>query len=217
MPFRGGVVPQHFSQQRGQGGRRHRRRQEVEPGSATRLLIAQGLLHRTHEPRPALQLAPEGRRLQAVGIVEIEHGRLGQDVDAAEACRMLRIALDFGRPPHMAFDQNRHRRPAEGNRAGEVERPARDDVLGLTDVGDDRFRGLFGAGADTRQRQRGAHQLEEVAASFRVIPLRGLIRKLPMQVVAEVRRIGQLPEAAPVQAAVGAGKAGFDGGKVHIS
>ena len=38
-----------------------------------------------------------------------------------------------------------------------------------------------------------------------------------MQVLAELRRIGQLAEAAPVQAAVGAGQTGSDGSKVHIS
>ena len=57
---------------------------------------------------------------------------------------MLGIALDLGRPPHMAFDQNRHGAyAAERNRAGEEQRTARDDVLGLTDVGDDGFGGCL--------------------------------------------------------------------------
>ena len=56
---------------------------------------------------------------------------------------MLGIALNLGRSPHMAFDQNRHCRAAERNRAREVERPPRNDVFGLTDVGDDGFGGCL--------------------------------------------------------------------------
>ena len=217
VPLRAGVVAQDFPQQRGERGRRNRRRQEMNAGAGTSLLVAQRLLHGADEPRPSPHLAAEVDRLCPIGVVEIEDRGLRQDVGAAEACRMLWVALDFGRPPHMAFDQNRHGRAAERNRAGEVERPSRNDFLRLPDVRDDGFGGLFGAGAHTRQRQRGAHQLEEVAASFRVVPFRGLIRELPVQVVAEFRRVGQLAEAAPIEAAVGAGETGFDGGKVHIS
>ena len=69
---------------------------------------------------------------------------------------------------------------------------------------------LLGAGADARKRQRGAHQLQEVAAPFRIVPLGRLLGKLAMQVLAELRRVGQLAEAAPVQASVRAGEAGFE-------
>ena len=114
---------------------------------------------------------------------------------------MLWVALDLGRTTHMALDQHRLCDTGERNGAGEEQRAARDEVLGLAHVGDDRLGGLLGARADAGKGQRRAHQLQELTAALRVIPLGRLFRKFPVQILAESRRVGQLSEAAPIQAA----------------
>ncbi len=215
MPGGARIVPQDASKHVGHRRGRHRRGQEVETGAAAPFLTAEGLLHGRDERRPAAHFGAERDRLCPIRIVEIEDRRLRHDIRGAEAGGMLGITFNLGRSPHMAFDQNRHCCTAEGNCAREVERPPRNDVFRLTDVGDDGFWGLLGAGPDARQRERGAHQLEEVTASFRIVPFRGLVREFPVQVVAEFRRVSQLAEAAPIQAAVGTGEARFNGSKVH--
>ena len=101
------------------------------------------------------------------------------------------------------------------HRRREEQRPARDDLLGLPDVRDDVFFGLAGAGADAGERERRAHQLQELAAAGRVGELRGLRRELPLHVLAELRRVGQFLEAAPVGAALEAGQSRANVGEVH--
>jgi hypothetical protein len=128
---------------------------------------------------------------------------------------MFRIALEFGRTPHVALDQHGLRDAAERDRARVEQRAARDDVLGLADVGNDRFRRLLRTRPDAGQRERRAHQAEEVAPTLRVVPLGRLLGELPVQVLAELGSVRQLAEAPPVQAALGAGQAGSDGCKVH--
>src|SRR5439155_13553169 len=82
-------------------------------------------------------------------------------------------------------------------------------------VGDDALGRLLDAAAHTRQRERRAHQLEKVAPPLRVVPLRGLLGELAMEVLAELRRVAQFAEAAPEQAAVGSGKPRPNGGKIR--
>jgi len=69
--------------------------------------------------------------------------------------------------------------------------------------------------ADAGERERRAHELQEVPAPFRIVPFGGLLRKLPVKVLAEVGGIGQFAETAPIEAALGAGQTGSNGGKVH--
>src|SRR4029077_19275099 len=116
--------------------------------------------------------------LGAIGIVEIEDRRLREDVGGAEAGGVIGVALDLGWPPHVAFDQNRLRVAAKRNRAREEERATRNDVLGLFDVRNDFFGRLLRAGRDARERERRGHELQELAAALRVVPLGGLFRKL---------------------------------------
>ena len=112
------------------------------------------------------------------------------------------LPFDFGRTPHVAFDQHRLGDAGERDRAREEQRSAGNEILRLPDVGNDLFRRLLGARADARERERRAHQLQELPASLRVIPLGGLLGKLAVQILAELERVGQFAEAAPVQAAV---------------
>ena len=128
---------------------------------------------------------------------------------------MLGVAFDFGRTPHMALDQDRLRDAGQRNGARKKQRTARDEVLGLLDVRDDLLGRLLGARADAGERERRAHELQELAPAFRVVPLGGLLGELPVQVLAELERVGQLAEAAPVHAAVGAGETGSDSRRIH--
>ncbi len=129
---------------------------------------------------------------------------------------MFRVSLDLGRTPHVAFHQHGLRVTREWNGAGEEERPAGDDVLGLSHVRDDLLRGLLRARADAGERQRGAHQLEKLPASLRVVPLRGLLGEFAVKVLTEFRGVGEFAEAAPVQTPFGAGQAGTNGSKIHV-
>ena len=147
-----------------------------------------------------------GQRLRPVRVIQIEHGGLGNGVGGAQARGMFGVPFNFGRTPHVALDQYGLRHTAQGNGAREKERTAGDEFLRLPDVRNDRFRRLFDTRAHAGQRQRRAHQFEEIPAAFRIVPLGGLFRKLPVQVFAELRRISQLAEAPPIKAAVGVGQ-----------
>ena len=59
-------------------------------------------------------LAAMGDRLRAIGVVERQHRRLREDVGRAEARRMLRVALDLGRAPFVALDEQADADPPNG-------------------------------------------------------------------------------------------------------
>ena len=95
------------------------------------------------------------------------------------------------------------------HRGRKKQRSAGDNFFRLTDIRDDVRFGLTGAGADASERQRGTHELQELASARRIGELRGLGGKLPLHVFPEGGRIGQLFEAAPVGAALEASMAGM--------
>ena len=95
------------------------------------LVAAEGRLHRGEKAEPRRDFAAVRDDLGAIGVVHIEDRPLGNGVGRTEAGGMLGIALDLGRPPHVALDQHRLGDRRERNRAREKQRPARDEVLGL--------------------------------------------------------------------------------------
>ena len=119
----------------------------------------------------------------------------------AEAGRVLGIALELRRPSHVVFGQQRHAVTAVRHGGGEEQGPAGDDLLGLTDVRNDLLVRLPGAGADAGEGERRAHQLQELPPAGRVGELGGLRRELPLDVLTELGRVGQLLEAAPIRPA----------------
>ena len=121
---------------------------------------------------------------------------------------MFRIALELRRPAHVIFRQQRHADAALRHRRGIEQRPARNDFFRLPDVRDEFFFGLPSAGADAGERQRGAHQLQELSTAGRVVELRGLRRELTLHVLVELLGISQLFEAAPIRAAFEASQSG---------
>jgi hypothetical protein len=56
---------------------------------------------------------------------------------------MVRIAVDLGWAPFVAFGQQTDAIALHRHAGGKVERATRDDLLGLTDVRDDFFLGLL--------------------------------------------------------------------------
>jgi hypothetical protein len=199
----------------GRRGRRHRLRQETDARPPLALLVRQDVLDRRQEVPPAPDVAAVEDGLRPIGVVEGQDRGLGEDVGGPEARRMLWIPFDFGRMTFVAFDQDGGGHASKRNRGREEQRPAGDELFGLADVGDDLLGRLLRARADAGKSQRRAHQLEELPAPLWIVPFGGLLRELPVQVLPELGRIGELPEAAPVQAPVGPGEARSDGGKVH--
>ncbi len=202
----------HVRERRG----RDRTGQEPQARALLCLLSSQRLLRGGEEVPPRTDVAALGDDLRAIRIVEIEDLGLREDVRRAEAGGVLRIAFDFGRMPHVALDQHRPRVSALYDRTRKEQRTSRHDVFGLLHVRDDLLRGLPRTGADAGERQRRAHQLQELAAPLRVVPLGRLVRELAMQVFAELGRVGQFADAPPVQAALGAGQSGADDREIHF-
>src|SRR6266550_2140684 len=68
----------------------------------------------------------------------------------------------------------------------------------LLDVRNNFFGRLKRTATETRERQRGAHQLQECAAFKRIVPLFGSLRKLTRDKFAKLRRVGKLLKRAPI-------------------
>jgi hypothetical protein len=168
MPFRGRVSSQHIANLRGERRRVDRLGEDAQPRAFERRLRRQRIANRTQERRPRPDLAEVGQRLRPVRIVEPENRRLREHVARAEAARMQRIPLDLGRAAFVTLDQQSRRDAAERHRRGEEQRFAGNEVFGLADVRNDLLQRLSRARRDARERQRGAHQLEERAPRHRI-------------------------------------------------
>ncbi len=168
MPAGLGEAREHALDSGSQGRRRDRLGEEPESGAAMRPLAGERLTHRAQEGRPRTNLAEVRQRLGASGIVEIEDRRLREDVGGAQARRMERVPLDLGRPAFVALDEHAHAAAGARHRGGVEQRPPRHDLLGLTHVRNDQFGRLPGARRRAGERQRGAHQLEELPAGDRI-------------------------------------------------
>ncbi len=116
---------------------------------------------------------------------------------------MLGIAVELGRPTHVALGEHADAVAAQRESRGVVERPPRNDVLGLADVGDDFFDRLAARGR-TSERERRPHQLHEATPADRVGEFGRLLRELAVQVFHELGSLGEFVQAAPVLLAVGA-------------
>jgi hypothetical protein len=156
--------------------------------------------------------------LRAVGIVEVQHGRLRLRVGSAQAGRVLRVAFDLGGPPVMAFDEHGPRVAAVEHGRGEELRPPGHHLLGRLHVGHDLLFGLHRASGEAGQGERGAHDLHEVAPARGILELGGLLGELAVQELEETRRVGQVFEARPETLAVAAPPTSHfesDGHSVH--
>ncbi len=190
--------------------------QDAQARALARLLRQDGRPHRAEELGPGAHLAAEADRLRAVGVVERKHRRLREDVRRAQARRMLGVALNLRRSPHVILDEHGAADARERHRGREEERPPRHELLGLPDVRHDPLFRLLGAGADAGERERRAHQLQELPARDGIGELGGLLGELVTHVPLKLVGLGGLFEAAPVRAALEAREAAANGGNVHL-
>ena len=77
---------------------------DAQASSASGLVQAQTLCQICYEDAPSADATGVFDRLRPIGIVEVEDRSLDERIGAAAAGGMLGIALDFGRPPHVALD-----------------------------------------------------------------------------------------------------------------
>ena len=120
----------------------------------------------------------------------------------------------------MALRQHPVGDAAQRRRGGVKQRPARDQLLGLPHVRHDVLGGLARAGGQSGQRQRRAHQLQEIAPAFDgifiVAPADRLLRKLALQQILKLGRRRQFVQAAPVVAPASAVQPRAHGGQVQL-
>jgi hypothetical protein len=154
---------------RGERGRGHARRQHAQACAAPRARrlehrheLGQARVERRDAPVPDHDAA-------AVGIVELEDPGLRERVGRPEAGRMLGVALDLGRTPEMALDQEPERpaRPGHGRR--EVQRLARYDVLGVARERMDALGRLPRARAEPGEAERAAHEPQEITPPHGIV------------------------------------------------
>jgi hypothetical protein len=195
----------------GQRRRVDRLGEDAQAGALAGRLCRQRAAHRRDEPAPRPHAAELRDRVRAIRIVEGEDRRLGEQVGAAAAGRVVDVALDFGRAAFVALDQQPGGDAAERHRRGEEQRLAGDNVLGHPHVGDDQLVGLAGAAGDAGQRQRRAHQFEESAPADRVVPFRRVRGELAVEELLELGRLGDGFETAPVLGTVDGLQLGADG------
>ena len=196
VPARLGALGEDRPHLVGEGRRGDRTGQDAHPQAAQRLLGLEERRRLVDEGPPGADAAKVDDRLRAVGVVEVEHRGLGEDVGRPQARRVVGVALDLRRPAGVALGEHPVAVAALDVGAGEVERLARHDLLRLADVGDDPFERLLGAAGQTGEPQRGAGELEEGAAGDPVVggldPLRGLAGELAVQPLLKVRGAGEL-------------------------
>jgi len=128
---------------------------------------------------------------------------------------MLGVAFELRRAPEVILGEKRHSQPADGHGGGVEQGPSRNDLLRLPDVGDELLVRLARAGADARQRERRAHQLQELTSTGRVVELGSLRRKLALDVLADLRSVRELLQAAPETAPLEAFESRTDISEVH--
>ncbi len=137
--------------------------------------------------------------LRAIGIVQSQDRGLMIDARRAPACRMVGVAFNFCRPTHVTFDEQTDGRSCKRHGRRKKEGLACHNVARRMDVRNDlRQRGRFDrTAAETGQRERRAHQRQEVSAAERIGPDIGLLRKFQPHQLLKSLGIRQFVERAP--------------------
>ena len=214
VPGRARIVGEQLGDERRLGRAGDRSGQQTQARALLGRLRGHRGRERSAEALPARDASELGDRLRAIGVVEVEHRRLGDRVGGAEARRMLRVALHLGRPSLVALGQDAGRIAADHRRGREEERPSGHDLLGLLDVGNDLLERLARAGGQAGEPERGRREPKEVAAGDAFGPLGRESGKLAMQHLFELRRAGDLLETAPEARASARGEPFAHGGEV---
>ena len=144
---------------------------------------------------PGQRLAVADHAGQPMRVVEIEDGGQLVEAGAAEAGRVIRVALHLGGAALVALDHHAHAVAAAGDGRGVVGGDARGHAGRALDVGDHLLARRL-AGREAGQRRRGAQDLQEGAAGEALGR-----RLLAVGVGAGLRIDGAVPlgEAAPAR------------------
>ncbi len=151
-----------------------------------------------HEIAPGLPSTLLHDRLRAVGIVEAEHGGLDARARGPEGRGVRGVALDLGRSPFVALDDQAVGAPAERHGRRVVAGDPRDGILGGGDVRNNLFDGAP-APREPRERQRGAQEHDHFATGDALRKLRGSLRELPLEKGARFGVLRELPQTSPVR------------------
>ena len=138
---------------------------------------------------------------RAVRVIEIQNGSLRVTIRSAVAVGEKRVAFDFDRPAFVRLHDERNCPAARRHRGCEVLRRAVDEILRRLAEGHEFILRLAAAGAcqpETRQQERGGHDLDEMPPRKGIGQFTRTSRKLALQELAELRRLGQLLQAAPI-------------------
>src|SRR5262249_51827934 len=164
---------------------------------------------------PGADLPPARDHLRAIGVVEPEHRSLRGHIRGAEAGRVQRVALDLRRASLVALDDEAEAEAAQRHRGREVERSPEDDGFGLLHIRDDVLLGLLRARAEARDRQRRAHQVQELAASGPGLADTGrLAWELILEELEKLLASRQLLETPPQLRPLLGGQAAADRGEI---
>jgi hypothetical protein len=142
-------------------------------------------------------------RAGAVGVVEIEHGSLREQIRRTEARRMIRVALDLGRPPLVRLHEQAERLAAAVEHGGVVQRHTRRHVLGSVRIRKNLLDRPTDAALDAGERRDRAAQRQKLPPLERA-ELDQAHRPLDdvgaMRVFLVALRLGLLFQAAPQDA-----------------
>jgi len=155
--------------------------------------------------RPLLVPVRAERAAGAVRVVHVEDGRLREQVGRAARRRMGGVALDLDRPPLEALHEDAGADAGLLEDARVLDRDA-GDALGLAEGrGHDLLLGPAAAAgeAEPGERERGAHDAEELATVGSVEHLGRAGRELPVHPLAELDGLAQIIEAAEGGTAAG--------------
>ena len=159
MPFRGRKARKQVSDLSGERRRVDRLSEDAEPRALERALCRERRADGPEKRGPRADVAQVQQRLRAIRIVEAENRGLSEHIGRAKTPRMQRVAFDFRRTAFVALDEQAGGDASERHRGRIEEWSAGDEVFGLADIRDDRFRGLPRAAGDAGERERRTHQL----------------------------------------------------------
>ena len=216
MPSRGGEGGQEFSHLPRQRGRRHGARENAQPGALAVPLGFDHAAERSKKGAPGANVPLLFEGLRPVRVVQGQDLGLSEHVRRAEAAWMPGVPLDLRRTALVALHQHARRIPAERHGGGIEERLAGDEFLGSAHVRHDHLGRLLRAGRHAGERQRRAHQPQELPTPDRIGELGRLLGELPVEVCLEGIGVGQFFETAPVLRAGRAGQAGLNRSEVEI-
>ena len=111
---------------------------------------------------------------------------------------MIRIAFNLGGPTFVAFDQQSDSVAHERHHRRKKQRLAQYHAVGLLHIRHDVRLLVRFATCESGECQRSGHQLQEIPAIDRVVPLRRLPWKFPVQQLLKMRIIRQFIQRSPI-------------------